>query len=119
MHLLLVEEEGRRYLTLPGINPSVRLMTRVEAPVLLDAVVDYAWRLARQLGLHGVWVPASPAIHSNRRAILEELARRHWPLRGSQVHTFSTEPYHYTFEHVLDVPEPGANSNHFNYLAAS
>ena len=28
----------RRYLTLPGINPSVRLMTRVEAPVLLDAV---------------------------------------------------------------------------------
>ena len=106
MHLLLVEEEGRRYLTLPGINPSVRLMTRVEAPALLDAVVDYAWRLAHQLGLHGVWVPASPAIHSNRRAILEELARRDWPFRSGPLHTFSTEPYHYAFEHVLEVPPP-------------
>ena len=111
MHLLIVEEEGRRYLTLPGINPSVRLMTRVEAPVLLDAVVDYTWRLARQLKLHGVWVPASPAIHSNRRSILEELARRDWTVRGSQLHTFSTEPYHYTFEHVMDVPEPPALLN--------
>jgi hypothetical protein len=110
MHLLLVEEEGRRYLTLPGINPSVRLMTRVEAPALLDAVVDYAWRLARQLGLQGVWVPASPAIHSNRRSIQEELARRDWTLRGSQVHAFSTEPYHYTFDQVLDVPEPSLPS---------
>jgi len=105
MHLLIVEEEGRRYLTLPGINPSVRLLARVEATVFLDAVVDYSWRLARQLGLHGVWVPASPSIHSNRRAIHEELVRREWTLRGSQEHPFSTEPYRYTFSQVLEVPE--------------
>jgi hypothetical protein len=105
MHLLIVEEEGQRYLTLPGINPSVRLLARVEASVFLDAVVDYGWRLARRLGFQGVWVPASPGIHSNRGAIHEELARRDWPLRGSQLHEFSTEPYRYTFEHVLEVPE--------------
>jgi hypothetical protein len=105
MHLLLVEEEGKRYLVLPGINPSVRLLARVEASVLLEAVVDHGWRLARRLGLQGVWVPASPAIHSNRRAIQEELARRDWPVRGTQVHAFSTEPYPYTFDQVLEAPE--------------
>jgi len=105
MHLLLVEEEGQRYLVLPGINPSVRLLARVEVSVLLEAVVDYGWRLARRLGLQGVWVPASPAIHSNRRTVQEELARRDWPVRGTQVHTFSTEPFHYTFDQVLVAPE--------------
>jgi hypothetical protein len=106
MHLLIVEEDaGQRFLTLPGINPSVRLLDRVEASVLLDAVLDYAWRLARQLGLHGVWVPAHPGIHSNRRALHEELARRDWPLRGTRLHEFSTQPYHYTFQQVLEPPE--------------
>ena len=105
MHLLVVEEDGRRYLTLPGINPSVRLLARVDATVFLDAVVDYSWRLARQLGLQGVWVPVSPAIHSNRRAIHEELARRGWTLRGGHEHPFSTEPFRYSFSQVLEAPE--------------
>jgi hypothetical protein len=105
MHLLFVEEGGKRYLTLPGINPSMRLLTRVDASVVLDAVVDYCWRVARQLGLHGVWVPASPAIRTNRRAIHEELERRGWTLRGGKVHEFSTEPYSYSFDQVLEVPE--------------
>jgi hypothetical protein len=105
MHLLIVEEQGRRYLTLPGINPSVRLLARVEASVVLEAVVDYGWRLARKLGLQGVWVPASPAIHSNRRAIHEELERRGWTVRACQVHPFSTEPYRYVFDQVLEVPQ--------------
>jgi hypothetical protein len=104
MHLLLVEEAGQRYLTLPGINPSVRLLARVEASVLLEAVVDYAWRLARKLELQGVWVPASPSIRSNRRAIHEELERREWTLRGCQEHAFSTEPFRYVFDQVLEVP---------------
>jgi hypothetical protein len=111
MHLLIVEEAGQRYLTLPGINPSVKLLGRVEASVVLDAVVDYSWRLARQLGFQGVWVPASPAIHSNRRALHEELERRGWPLRVGKEHAFSTELYRYTFDHVLEAPErylPGA-----------
>ncbi|WP_224244309.1 hypothetical protein [Hyalangium gracile] len=105
MHLLLVEEGGKRYLSLPGINPSVKLLARVEASVFLDAVVDFGWRLARRLGLQGVWVPTSPAIHSNRRAIHEELARRDWTFRGGQLHEFSTEPYRYSFDQVLEVPE--------------
>jgi hypothetical protein len=105
MHLLIVEQDGQRYLTLPGINPSVRLLARVEASVLLDAVVDYGWRLARRLGFQGVWVPASPAIRSNRRAIQEELERRDWTLRGTRLHEFSTEPFRYVFEQVLEVPE--------------
>jgi hypothetical protein len=56
-------------------------------------------------------VPASPSIHSNRRAMHEELERRGWTLRAGKTHEFSTEPYSYTFEHVLEAPEhylPGA-----------
>jgi hypothetical protein len=106
MHLLIVEEQGQRYLTLPGINPSMWLLARVEPSLLLDAVVDYGWRLARQLGLKALWVPASPGIHSNRRALREELTRRAWPLRRTLPHPFSTEPYAYTFDQVLEAPAP-------------
>lgn len=105
MHLLIVEEGGKRYLTLPGINPSMRLLARVDASMILDAVVDYSWRLARRLGCEGVWVPASPAILSNRRAMHEELSLRRWTVREGRLHPFSTEPYRYTFDRVLEAPE--------------
>jgi hypothetical protein len=105
MHLLVVRDGGARYLTLPGINPSLALLERAEVASVLDAAVDYAWRLARQWGLSGVWVPASPGIHSNRDRMRDELSRRGWRQRGVGLHPFSFHPYRYTFEEVLEVPE--------------
>jgi hypothetical protein len=104
-HLLLVEDEDGGYLTLPGINPSSSLLKEVGAGPVLDAVVDYAWRLARAWGLRGVWVPSQPGIHSNRHEMHLEIASRAWAGRHVKRHPFSYSPYSYSFEEVLVVPE--------------
>ncbi|MEZ4238381.1 MAG: hypothetical protein R3F59_19965 [Myxococcota bacterium] len=59
MHLLVVAEGDRRFVTLPGINPSLALLDQVAAADVLDCAVDYAWRLARTWGCDGVWVPTA------------------------------------------------------------
>ncbi len=108
MHVLIVREDGKDYLTLPGINPSPRLLDTVEPSGVLDFTIDYAWALARRWGCAGVWLPRSTAIHSNRRAIHLEVDRRAWPVRSTSTHPFSYSPYRYTFAEVLEVPEPEA-----------
>ena len=104
MHLLIIENGGNRYLTLPGINPSSSLLEMVEASAVLDMACDYAWRLARAWGLKGVWIPASPEIHSNRQAVREAIARHRWETRPVQTIPFSYEPFAYSFAEVLDIP---------------
>jgi hypothetical protein len=104
-HLLIVEDEGGAMLTLPGINPSLALLKEVGAGPVLDAVVDYAWRLARAWGLGGVWIPAQPGIHSNRHELHLELAARGWASQHVRVHRFSHSPFAYSFDEVLTVPE--------------
>lgn len=104
-HLLIVEDEGGEVLTLPGINPSLTLLKEAGSGPILDAVVDFAWRLARAWGLGGVWIPAQPGIHSNRHELHLELARRAWPTRRVRLHRFSHSPFAYSFDEVLVVPE--------------
>ena len=104
-HLLRVEDADGGYLALPGINPSSSLLKEVGAGPVLDAVVDYAWRLARAWDLRGVWLPAQPGIHSNRHEIHLEIASRGWAVRHVRRHPFSFSPYSYSFEEVLVVPE--------------
>ncbi|QDV07471.1 hypothetical protein Poly30_29970 [Planctomycetes bacterium Poly30] len=105
MHVLIVEEEGVEYVTLPGINPSLRFLDAVEISAVLDVAIDYAWQLARRWGCAGVWVPTSTAIHSNRRAVQMEMARRRWGTRATSEHLFSFHPYRYTFREVFEVRE--------------
>jgi hypothetical protein len=105
VHLLKAESGGNRYLTLPGINPSSYLLEMVEAQAVLDMVCDYAWRLARVWGLKGVWIPASPEIHSNRQAVRDEITRRRWETKSVRAITLSCEPFAYSFAEVLDIPQ--------------
>lgn len=106
VHLLVVEENGERFLTLPGINPTLALLELVDAPVLLDALVAHAWRLAKHWKLAGVWIPQPQSIHSNRRALHDAIAQKRWPLRSSKNHQFSYRPYAYSFDAVFAVPAP-------------
>jgi len=108
MHLLIVRDgaSGDEYISLPGVNPSMRLLNMVEPRGVLDLAVDYAWRLARHWGCKGVWVPTAGVIFSNRRHIHQEVARRAWPTLGTGPHQFSYSPYSYNFSEVFVVPEP-------------
>jgi hypothetical protein len=100
VHLLVVTERGERYLALPGINPSYSLLERIEAAVVLRALLDRVRSLAREAGLAGVWIPTSPAIHSNRHAIHDALVALKLPERRTEGHAFSFRPYAYRIDSV-------------------
>ena len=108
VHLLVVVEEGRRYLTLPGINPSLALIEQVDAGALLRALLSHAQELAAAAGLAGVWVPTSPAIHSNRALIGQALRAMALPTRRTAGHAFSHSPYAYHIDEVFVLGPLGA-----------
>jgi hypothetical protein len=110
MHFLFVKENGERYLTLPGINPSTYLLDIVSPGIILDAALNYAWTVARASGAKGVWIPVEPNIHSNRFAIGTEILQRKWPEKKVSLHPFSYSPYSYSFSAVFDVPPPASLS---------
>jgi hypothetical protein len=99
MHLLVVEEDAR-YLVLPGINPTLALLERTSAEPLVRALLAAARELARSAGLAGVWIPTSPSIHSNRRAVHDVLAAMSLPVRRTRGHAFSVSPYAYRVDDV-------------------
>ncbi len=99
-HLLVLTEGDQRYLALPGINPSFGLLARIEATVVLRAILDRVQRLAREAGLAGVWIPTSPGIHSNRRAIHDALIELELRERTTSGHAFSYSPYAYRIDRV-------------------
>lgn len=107
-HVLVVQDEGGTYVTLPGINPSQELLSESNPELVLDRVTEFAWRLARALGARGVWVPTAGYIHSNRRGIQDAIAAKKWPQRACRDHAFSEAPYRYSFSSVFEVPETAA-----------
>lgn len=100
VHLLVVEEADGRYLVLPGINPTLSLLERTPPEPLVRALVTRAHELARSAGLAGVWIPTSPSIYSNRRAIHEVLVAMQLPIRKTRGHAFSVSPYAYRIDDV-------------------
>ena len=100
VHLLVVEEAGERFLSLPGINPTLALLERVEADVLVRALLAHVTALARAAKLAGVWIPVAPSIHSNRHAVHDVLVAMKLPVRRTQGHAFSYSPYAYRIDDV-------------------
>jgi hypothetical protein len=102
-HVLLgKEDDGKTYLALPGINPSVALLGEVDANEVLKAVLDYAERLAKKWNVDEVWVPTNSVIHSNRDQM--QTAIKEWsstvPTRNIASQRFSYAPS-YTFDQVF------------------
>lgn len=105
-HLLIVEDDGGSFLTLPGINPAADLLGNIRATDLVDALIRHAFALADAWSLRGVWIPVQRNIHSNRQAIQTAVAARSWPTRHVRSHTLSYAPFAYSFSEVFDVPRP-------------
>jgi hypothetical protein len=100
VHLLVVEEDGARYLALPGINPTLALLDRVEADTLVRALLARLAELSREVGLAGMWIPTAAGIHSNRRAVHDVLVAMQLTVRPTRGHAFSYSPYAYRIDDV-------------------
>ncbi|MCX5782603.1 MAG: leucine-rich repeat protein [Elusimicrobia bacterium] len=104
-HILIIENEGKRYLTLPGINPSSKLLAQVAADSIFDEIIKYAHDVAKVLKCEEVLIPSNSTIHSNRSEIQRVIASREYEKKMlKEIQPFSYSPYKYEFQECLVVP---------------
>jgi hypothetical protein len=100
MHFLI--REGK--LCLPGINPSMDLLSKVDAEHLYNSMIAYAHEVKVALGLKHVLIPVSPLIHSNRTAIQQVISQKKYSVMTLEREAkFSYSPYPYSFEECFVV----------------
>jgi hypothetical protein len=74
IHVYETVINGRKYWTLPGIEPSTEFIGTVNPAELYDKLMENVITLAQEAGeIHGVYIPASPIIHSNRSDIQKQI----------------------------------------------
>lgn len=101
MHVLI--REG--YVCLPGINPSIQLLSTVDTSQLYDQLITYAKAIASKMGLKGVLIPTYKVIHSNRSQIQSHIqAQKYKIVTLLRTADFSYNPYHYSFKECYQVP---------------
>ncbi len=116
IHLLAVEESGRLYLLLPGINPSLTLIEEAGADIIYDTIIRFAGRLAQSWNLSGVWIPASLHIASNRGPIGYVIRRQDYPVRTISPVRFGVSPYSYTIDRVFEATHISSASSRRSLL---
>lgn len=109
MHLLILEENGKKYVTLPGINPSPRLLTQVSSEELYEEMIRYAHEINGALGCDGVLIPTESGIHSNRSDMQRVISSRTYKtFRFDEIKDFSFSPFKYQIQDCFIVPDPDA-----------
>lgn len=99
MHFEIIQDRGKTFLTLPGINPSMGLLRKIEARRLVESMIDYAKLCAKAIKATAVLIPTDPIICSNRdevKAIITSLGHEKYTL--SQQHQFSYKPFSYAWD---------------------
>jgi hypothetical protein len=101
MHLLVIKDGGKKYLVLPGINPSTSLLTQVASDDIFNQLISYAAEIAEALNCQAVLIPKDATIHSNRSEIQRVIAAKNYrSIELSKIHPFSYAPG-YSFQSCL------------------
>jgi len=103
MHALSIDLDGVRHLALPGINPSLSLLSEVGPDAMLDAVFSFARQLCDRWNLAGILIPTHRGITTNRGPIREAIEARGFAERAFASVQFSYRPYSYTFDRAFVV----------------
>lgn len=91
-------------LCLPGINPSLDLLSGVDNEELFNKILKYATEVKEKLGLEKVLIPVASVIHSNRSQVHEIITKKNYKIHKlSQNAQFSTSPYPYSFQDCFEV----------------
>lgn len=78
-----VRDGGKKYLTLPGINPSTEFLGTVQASALYPKLMAQISAFAKEADYDAVLIPKAPLVHSNRTGISKAIQRAGYP-----THTF-------------------------------
>ncbi|MCE9624180.1 MAG: hypothetical protein K8R69_01815 [Deltaproteobacteria bacterium] len=99
---------GKKYLTLPGINPSaeyVGAFNRKQSEELFKKLMVGVREFAEAGGYEGVYIPTSSGIHSNRGYIQEAIQKAGYPTKAMPEVNWNHLPSPYPFSEVYVVWE--------------
>ena len=86
------------WLTLPGINPTIDILSKVDSEKIYDQIIEHAKSVAKTMKLKGVLIPTVSSIHSNRSVLHDVIkGRQYKEIRMEQECKFSYSPYLYSF----------------------
>ena len=104
MHIELVRDQGKTYLSLPGINPNLTVLREVDGKRLLQTMLDYAKACAQAIGADAVFIPTNPTIFSNREELHGAVRDMKLPTRSlSKLHQFSYSPFAYSWQDAYEI----------------
>jgi hypothetical protein len=100
MHFLIREN----CLCLPGINPSMDLLSEVENDALFNKMINYAKQVKESLGLDKILIPVKSGIHSNRQPVQEIIRKKNFKKVNLEKEAeFSYDPHKYSFKECFEV----------------
>lgn len=104
-HLFAAEIDGRKVLTVPGIEPSVEFLTEVKAHEVYPQIEEALIRVAQAGGYEALYIPTNPNILSNRPDIVRLAQKKHGNSKVSlaKVINWNTSPQPYPFSEVYEV----------------
>ncbi|MBI2415635.1 MAG: hypothetical protein HYV33_03175 [Candidatus Kerfeldbacteria bacterium] len=99
MHFEIVQDGGKKYLSLPGINPSLTLLREVDPQRVIQMMLEYAKACAKAIGAIGVLIPTNTIILSNREELHPIVKELKLPTHSlTQPHQFSYSPFAYSWQ---------------------
>ncbi|MFA4842749.1 MAG: hypothetical protein WC658_02835, partial [Candidatus Omnitrophota bacterium] len=116
VHLFVVEINGKRILTIPGIEPSVEFLSQVKAGQVYPLIEEALKRIAQEGNFTGLYIPTEPNVLSNRSDIAEIVRKKY----ASRKKTLSKEikwnslPQPYPFKEVYIVWERDASAQSYS-----
>jgi hypothetical protein len=111
IHVYETTIKGKKYITLPGINPSAEFLggfSRKEADELFKKLMESVKEFAEAGDYHGVYIPTSSMIHSNRSYFQESIQNAAYPRKTIPKVHWNHLPSPYPFTEVFVVYEKEA-----------
>ncbi|MDP3794054.1 MAG: hypothetical protein Q8R07_04885, partial [Candidatus Uhrbacteria bacterium] len=104
MHIELVMDSWRTYVVLPGINPSMAILSSSDPVKLYDHLINFAKRIAESVNASAILIPTNPTIHSNRAEIQTIITSKKYPkFSSASSHAFSYSPHAYSWNEAYQV----------------
>jgi len=99
---------GKKVLTLVGINPSAEFLGTVNAKTLYGPMMEKVIAFAKTGGYEGIYIPTDANIHSNRSDISKAIQKAGYELKNIPEVKWNHLPEPYPFTEVYVVWEKGA-----------
>jgi hypothetical protein len=105
IHIFETEIEGKKILTIPGIEPSVEFLNNVNPSKLYDQIEEVLKEFAKLGGYDAVYIPTNTNINSNRTDIQKAIQKKKYQIiKLSKPVNWNNVPSPYPFDEVYKIP---------------